>query len=168
MDFDLETIQNAIKLATDGSKAASSVADVMTRFKKLFDTPKALSQEDLRPLVIELTENVLNAKTANLELKEQLLAMREAALERQARKEQFSRYALWQTGTGSLVYRLKEECEDKEPLHYLCPPCKEEGHASILQGPHHYKECPRCKAGYKFEELQPLPRIRGNRTDFEV
>lgn len=44
-----------------------------------------------------------------------------------------NRYALQDTGQGSLAYRLKDGVVPPEPGHWICPNCYQDGKKSILK-----------------------------------
>lgn len=48
-------------------------------------------------------------------------------------QQEAQRYKLCELCSGVLVYALKEDHQDSEPMHYICPNCYENNRKSILQ-----------------------------------
>ena len=48
-------------------------------------------------------------------------------------QEDKARYELHRLASGSLVYRIKPDCQGAEPTHYLCPNCYSKNIKSVLQ-----------------------------------
>lgn len=70
-----------------------------------------------------------------------------------------ARYKLHELMPGTLVYRIKPECQGLDPGHDICPNCYEQGIKSILQASGTYEgfrrvECPFCKAKYLSERIE--------------
>ena len=151
-EFDFSSLDKLIELAGDGARAGNAAIDLLKRIKTAFKSPQAAGNAEFEGLVIELMNEVTDTKLANLALKEQLIALREQALQTKAREDQFSRYELWKTPYGTLVYRLKHPATDQEPDHYLCATCKEKGIKSILQGHNDFRQCNVCKSGFRFND----------------
>ncbi|KZL17332.1 hypothetical protein [Pseudovibrio sp. Ad37] len=154
MDFDFDNISTLVKHADSGVKLAGKAVEVTKSIKNLLSSPKTSSNPELEALVVELMSEVTDTKLANVELKTQLLALKEAAIEAQAKANEFARYELWETPAGQTVYRLKEQTNHKEPMHYLCPTCKEKGVKSILQGHEEARQCTSCNVWFRFEKAR--------------
>lgn len=154
MDFDFESLNGAVSLAGDAGAATSKIAQAISTVQGLFKKSEAGADADIKLALSDLTLQVANAQMANAELKLTLTALKDELREAQAFKSDLDRYELWETPTGSFVYRLKGEMQQGQPLHYLCPNCIEEKRKSILQGPAHYRDCPNCKAGFRFQPLR--------------
>jgi len=163
MEPDLDTISQVFEVLSKGTKATNGAISVGDKIKKFFKSSKSSGNEELEALVMELMSEVKDAKIANLDLKEQLIVLRDNAMKANARSEDFDRYELWETPTGSLVYRLKHLANQEEPHHYLCPTCKEDGIKSILQGHEEYRSCTKCETGFPFKKAEIIrvaPRQR--------
>ena len=151
MDFNFDNFSALIENADSTVKLTDNVIGVAKSIKQLLGSSKTSGNPELEALVIELMGEVMDAKLANVELKSQLLDFHRAAIEEQAKSDEFARYELWQTATGSVVYRLKANDTGQEPTHYLCPTCKEKGVKSILQGHDQARQCTSCDVWYRFD-----------------
>ncbi|WP_310619719.1 hypothetical protein [Flexibacterium corallicola] len=150
MDFDFENFTTLIKYADSGVKLTDRAAGLAKSIKDLVGSSKTPGDQELKALVVELMSEVTDAKLANVELKTQLLTLKQAAVNAQTKADEFARYELWETPAGQHVYRLKEQAAKEESTHYLCPTCKEDGIKSILQGHQSSKGCQRCQAWFDF------------------
>ncbi|MEZ5790519.1 MAG: hypothetical protein R3D34_06920 [Nitratireductor sp.] len=135
MELDPDGIGQALKLVADGTKAADGALTLVKRFRDLMKGDKPPKEEDVRPLLTDLMEQLNDAKSANIDLRVQLNALREKELlKAQAVREEFDRYELVETALQNLVLRLKEEHAGGQPRHFICVQCREDGIKSILQG----------------------------------
>ena len=164
MEPDLDTISQVLEVLSKGTKATNGAISVGDKIKTFFKSSKSSGNEELEALVMELMSEVKDAKIANLDLKEQLIMLRDNAMKANARSEDFDRYELWETPTGSIVYQLKKMGDQEEPHHYLCPTCKEGGIKSILQGHEEYRSCPKCETGFKFKKSEIIRVARRQRS----
>lgn len=149
MEFDFDDIGKIFKLAGSGGSAIGQLASGVDRVKGLFQRSEAGTDPEIKLALADLTDQVANAKVANAELKVELSALQQALREANAFKTDLERYELHETPLGSVIYRLRDEMQNDEPLHYLCPRCVEDKTKSILQGHEGYRECPVCKTGFK-------------------
>lgn len=143
-----------------GLRHASTALDIVKKLKALTERPKLPSREELQPLVTELMQQIMDTKLANMELQEQLLQFKQAALDAEKLQNKLDRYELWETASGSLVYRLKEEHAKEQPKHYACPKCYENAHISILQGGQHEKRCRVCEKFSNVYFFEPKPEAK--------
>ena len=168
MDIDFDLINNALETAARGTKAADGAIGLVKRVKELFGSAKSSGNSELESLVVELMGQITDTKLTNVELKEQLIALRESIIEAQAKQIELDRYELWEAPAGSVIYRLKKSAEQKEPDHYLCPHCMEDGVKSILQGHSTFRRCPRCDTGFPIrrDETPTIARSSSNWDGF--
>ncbi|MEP3049443.1 MAG: hypothetical protein ABJL55_16465 [Roseibium sp.] len=156
-DF-LEFLKDNGDVIGNSLRHTNSALDLASRFKSFVSDPKTASDPEFATLVTNLISEITDAKLANLELKEALLELKQAALEAERVQAKIDRYALWQTASGAMVYRLKSEYAEEQPDHYACPVCYENAKISILQGSSSMKTCRVCDRGtraYHFEPTNP-------------
>lgn len=145
--------------------AIAEAAAVVTTLKNASDLVQKLrgsdSKEELQVGVATLTEMLVNARIAALDILEQkalLMDERTAlngridALERQLRHladfdEQSQKYERVRTRGGKFVYRERNPAGGNAGAPYFCPKCFTEKKASPLQGrmTDSYHFCPVCK-----------------------
>ncbi len=82
--------------------------------------------------------------------------LEEQVRELEKRNRDFSRYDLVEDYPGTFTLRIKEVARNGEPLHYLCPSCRDnKAVKSILQFQDSKKRlagCPACKTQYRFQD----------------
>lgn len=144
--FDLDSLNDIVKSSGDAVRTVSGGLDAVKKVKELFSAGKEVSSDDMKALVLEVQEQLSNAKLANIELKEQLVALREAALQESKLQERFERYELAKTEAGDIALRLKPAFHEEEPPHVICQPCKESGRLTIMQGNEMLISCSVCSA----------------------
>lgn len=152
MEFDFESLGHIMRLSGEAGQATGKIAGGVNKVKSLFKSSEAGANADVKLALSELTEQVANAQMTNADLKFQIAALQEELAKAQSFKSDLDRYELWETPTGSIVYRLRQTAEHVGPLHFLCPTCVESKRKSILQGHAGYRECPSCQAGFRFQE----------------
>lgn len=79
-------------------------------------------------------------------------------------KSQIQRYMLFQFSTGALVYALKPEQKNGEPMHYLCTACVDKKKKTTLQPQGRVLYCPECKTRIVTEESPPINFNRGSHS----
>ena len=151
MDLGFDNLSGVLDLVGDAGTATGKVAKSFETVKALFKKTETGGDTDLKMALSELAMQVANAQVANSDLKLKLAALQDELAKAQTFQSDLDRYALWETPTGAIVYRMKQESQGSEPMHYLCPNCIEGRHKSILQGHTACRTCPRCSTGYDFE-----------------
>lgn len=152
MDLSFDNLSGVLDLVGDAGTATGKIAKSVETVKALFKKAETGSDADLKMALSELAMQVANAQVANSDLKLKLAALQDELAKAQAFQSDLERYALWETPPGAIVYRVKQECQGSEPMHYLCPNCIEDRHKSVLQGHAGYRTCPRCSTEYSFAE----------------
>ncbi|MBR3371182.1 MAG: hypothetical protein IKG52_11200 [Rhodobacteraceae bacterium] len=153
MDFDFETLNNAVGLARDVGTATGNIARAIQTVQGLFQKSPVGTDADIKLALSDLTLQVANAQMANAHLKGQLLALQQELGKAKAFKSDLEKYVRQETQAGSIVYAFNDmdAVMRGEPLHYLCASCIEDGHKSILQGDKYFRKCPKCKTEFGFE-----------------
>ncbi|AXT33785.1 hypothetical protein D1820_01710 [Phaeobacter sp. LSS9] len=160
MDIDIDTAKQAIDIARSGSTALSSAVGALDRLKTLFKSSEPLPMDDVRATITALNEQIMDAREANIRLRETVGDLRDEMIEMKRRQEKFSGYELWQTPEGQTVYRSPAGVE---PLHYLCPNCHDDGVKTILQGDAYSKKC-RASPGHGYFHFTASPKPERDRN----
>ena len=156
--MDFMTIMGGISAAGSALKAALDLRD---------DTKIAAATQALNGKLIEAGAFCLQAQenAAHATERESALTTKISDLERQIRelvekKREFERYELVEDYPGTIAYRLKESCSRGEPIHYLCPGCKDNRSLkSILQFNYGKKIvgiCHECSKTFRFTKDEPI------------
>lgn len=114
---------------------------------------------------IELLSAVTDVQSKLLEAQQSMFLMQQelmAAKEELAQKADFDRYELFEPYQGTRLYRLKEsEKIGSEPIHYICPNCKDVfGNRSVLQESGYFASCPNkdCNQSYQISSMPSMNR----------
>jgi len=154
--------------------AIAEAAAVVTTLKNASDLVQKLrssqSKEELQAGIAALTEMLVNARIAALDILEQKALLmdertslngRIETLERENRKlvdfdDQSQKYERVKMPTGIFVYREKQAAGGNSQPPYLCPHCFAEKKARILQASSDgtFFQCHDCRFG---EYLNPQP-----------
>lgn len=111
----------------------------------------------------ELLSAVTDVQTKLLEAQQSMFLMQEElrlAKEELAKKAEFNRYELVEPFPGTRLFRLKPaEKQGSEPIHYICPNCKDVlGKLSVLQESEHFACCKNkeCNQSYQTREMPDI------------
>jgi hypothetical protein len=148
MDMSLLTgALSSLKVASDMAGALIGIRD----------------EQKLQAAVIELQSKIVGAQSAavaaqsqQMDLLEQIRALKTALDQAHAWKEEAGRYELVDFGSNTFAYQLKGKSADGEPMHRICSNCFTTQKKSILQfqfkssdGRDKY-QCPLCKNEFFF------------------
>lgn len=109
----------------------------------------------MREAVLDAQQRMFEVQTSHAEMAEKVRQLEEELAKYQSWEHEKERYALQQTESGGLVYRLKPGMENGEVPHDLCPQCYQERVKSILQPSsnrtHQMLVCHRCSSEIVFK-----------------
>lgn len=150
--INLENLEQVVTLASDTISVSKNGAALARSIQSLFKKSQAADDAELKAAISDLLAHVGNAALTNTELQMKLAELHKKAQKDDQFQRQMLRYELHETSSGGIVYRLKADQTEGEPMHYLCPNCVESDHRSILQGDRWDKGCPRCSTSYQFDD----------------
>jgi hypothetical protein len=150
--IDMTTIEAALGLASTAVGVTSKAASTAEAFKKLFSSEKAPDHGEAMRLVNALATELTTANVMNVQLSESLRAISNELRKEDQFEQEKARYELVTTPYGDLVYKLRQDKANGEPMHYICPTClKKDRLITIIQGDTHYKACQNNSAhGFTF------------------
>ena len=160
--MELELIQNIIHMAGNSGNAIKNAANGFDAIKSLITSADAEndSNSKLKIEIGEMANRLAHAQIENLNLTSQLNALYDEVVQVNDFKQKLDRYELWKTDLGATVYRLKEEHQTDQPLHFLCTSCVGTSQKTlILQGDIYCKKCSNCGTSFEFKES---PKIGWN------
>lgn len=134
----MDTAKNAVDIARNGATALNTAVGTIDTLKALFKSTEQPPIDDVRKTITDLNERILDAREANIRLRDLINDLRDEMFELKRREEKFAGYELWETPLGSHVYR---SAPGVNPVHYLCPTCHDAGVKTILQGDRYGKGC---------------------------
>lgn len=116
-------------------------------------------QVKLNDAIYKLQEAILSAQQISISNQNEMAALIQSKRELEEQISRFSafeaeksRYELNKLAGGGLVYSIKEETRNGEPVHHLCASCYEQSKKSIIQADEGlHAICPSCKIkiGYR-------------------
>ncbi|MBB4570605.1 hypothetical protein [Rhizobium leucaenae] len=144
--MDLTQVEGILGLASTALGATGKAVSTVEAIKNLMSSEKKLDNDKaatlLNTLAVELTAaNMMNVNlsTGLKELSQQLKSQNEFEKDK-------ARYELFQTGQNDLVYKLKEEMAEGQPMHFICPVClNSDKQISFISGEGDYKRCQKDK-----------------------
>lgn len=143
MEF-MDKITSAVALVSTGLNAAKSAVGLAKDVRESVDSaePDLLA---LRQKVTDLQMEIITNKEAYLSVYDALLDLQRKAEQVQQFDLDAPRYVMTKTEQGSIIYSLRPECAEGEPLHDLCESCFSAKTKSVLQPKaHNTLVCPRC------------------------
>lgn len=105
-------------------------------FKSMLDTAKGLKDINdaavRNTAVIDLQEKILAAQAAQMALIERLGQLEDEITKRETWDREKQRYELEKLPPGVLIYKLKADSANGEPLHSICANCYNKETKSLL------------------------------------
>jgi hypothetical protein len=114
----------SVKTVAELANAANTISNHNELMAAVADVNSKLMEATAVALAAQERHSGLLNKIADLEKLVSNLA---------AKQTRADRYQLHKFPTGSLVYKLKEEAEGDEPMHFLCAKCVDTGGHTKLQ-----------------------------------
>ena len=140
--MDLSAIETVIGLASTAVSVTGKAATTAEAIKKLFSSDKAPDAGEALQLVNMLAGELTAANLMNVDLSTALKTLsQELRADDQFEKER-ARYELYETEKKDLVYKLKEDRADGQPMHFICPVClNRDKLISFIRGEGDFKYC---------------------------
>jgi hypothetical protein len=156
--------------AISSLKGAKEIAQAMLELKVSAEIQTKVI--DLQTLILAAQSSALQAQEEQLELARDVELSKKEIARLKAWEHERSRYVLKEVGAGAFAYTLKEDSNHKEPSHWLCCQCYQDGLKSILQysGYLHSGKvfsCNRCKASINLRTeaaMATVAPVRRNRS----
>lgn len=165
--MDLTAITTAIGLATTALGATEKAAATAETVKKLFASDKKPENTEVQALLNTLAAQLTAANMLNVDLSEAIKSLSRDMKRDDEFEAEKARYQLFQTGQNDLVYKLKEDQANGEPIHFVCPVClRSERLISYIAGEGDFKTCQKDKSHtFRFKST-PWPRPKVNRSRY--
>ena len=154
--MDPASIAAILGLAKTSVDTLGTITDVVRKLKK-----EDTSSDEYREEIIKLYEQLLDAKEAQIQVRQQLSDLQEIAEKENKFQEIRARYKPLKLDMGGIVLSLKEEDESGELYDRICPVCAEERHMIIpVQGESGtVLSCVACKTQFKNKAIV-VPTIK--------
>lgn len=158
--IELENLRGAVALAKDTKGLVKEAVDIVQGLGKMVGSAKKGELQDgVVDSIRSLTNQLLLIQIKQLELVNLVAEAQRQTDALETRGADLARYTLHQFPSGAIVYALRADQAQGEPVHYLCQPCIDDGKKSVLQ-PYgaiagQALECPRCKTTYRSTQRGP-------------
>ncbi|NLS04612.1 hypothetical protein HGP14_14735 [Rhizobium sp. P32RR-XVIII] len=167
--MDLTTIETVLGLASSAVGVTSKAASTADAIKKLFSSEKAAPDNgEAMKLVNALAGELTTANVMNVQLSEALRRLSDELRKEDEFAKEKARYALIATERKDMVYRLREDAANGQPIHDACPVCMHEKKIMYIRGEGDTRHCQANNHHIFRYSRTPPPRVYGHygRGDF--
>lgn len=135
-------ISEVIGLASSAVGLTGKAADTVEAIKGLWSSEGAPDKDKTAQLLNTLATELTSANMMNVQLSEALRALSQELQRQDEFEREKARYELMETPEGDIVYRLRADKADGQPIHYICPVCMSKDRLiSFVTGDKFYKNC---------------------------
>lgn len=159
--MDMTQIQSAIALVTTAIGMTSQAASTADLIKKLFSSSDAPDDGEATKLLNSLATELTTANVMNMQLSEALKTLSRELQRQDEFEREKSRYEMFATATGDIVFTLKVEMASGQPNHFICPVClNRDKLITYVTGEGDFKRCQTdTNHLYRFRNSPP-PQVR--------
>lgn len=162
--MDVGQIGEYIGLATSAVGLTGKATDTIGSIKALFEGGKTPDDEQVQRLLNTLAAELTSANMMNVQISEALRNLSQQLQKEDAFEQEKARYEMFQTGQNDIVFRLREDAANGQPIHFICPVCLNSAKLiSFVSGEGDYKLCQTDrKHRFRFKNTPPqrVPRNR--------
>lgn len=152
--MDLTIINEALGLASSAVGLTGKAASTIGAIKGLFESGKAPDQTEASKLLNDLATELTMANMTNVQLSQALKTLSGELLRQDQFERERARYDLFQTPQRDIVFKLKDDMTNGQPMHFICPVCLNASKlVSFISGEGDYKVCQTNSAhNFKFKD----------------
>lgn len=155
-------ITEVIGLASSAVGLTGKAAATAEAIKGLLNSQDAPDAERTAQLLNTLATELTSANMMNVQLSESLKTLSQELQRQDEFEKEKARYEMFETSRGDIVFRLKQDCANGQPLHYICPVCLNRDKLISYVSGNHYKTCQADnKHGFEFEKIPLEPYVGG-------
>lgn len=165
--MDLTSINEALGLASNAVGLTGKAASTISAIKGLFEGGKAPDSSEATKLLNELASELTMANMTNVQLSQALKTLSHELLSQDDFEREKARYELFQTRENDIVFKLREDMANGQPIHFICPVCLNAGKLiSFISGEDDYKTCQTNNTHlFRFKDT-PIRRTTKRRNDW--
>lgn len=164
--MDMSFLENALALAGTALSVTDKAAGTADAIKKLFSSDKSPDAAEAISLVNKLAGELTAANVMNVDLSSALKRLSHELKAQDEFEQEKARYQLVTTPIGDMVYKLREDMANGEPIHYVCPAClKKDRLVIFIQGEGDHKRC-QVNGDHLYTFNRTEYRSSGNYTPF--
>jgi len=124
-------MMNEVAAGIASLKAAFEITKAMIRLRDVAAIQSKVIE--LQGEIVSAQEGALAAQEAQSALSKRVCELEKEVADLKAWDAEKEKYQLTKITRGVFAYALKEQAGTREPNHYICPNCYEDGHKAILQ-----------------------------------
>lgn len=121
--MDIAGITEAVGLASSAVGLTGKAATTAETIKKLFASDKSPDAGEAAQLLNTLASELTAANMTNVQLSEALRSLSQELQRQDDFEREKSRYELFQTECGDTIFKLREDAENGQHPHFICPVC---------------------------------------------
>lgn len=159
--MDMTQIQSAIALVTTAIGMTNQAVSTADLIKKLFSSSEGPDDGEASKLLNALASELTTANVMNMQLSEALKTLSRELQRQDEFERDKSRYEMFATTTGDIVFALKAELANGQPTHFICPVCMNRDKLiTYVTGQGDFKRCQTDNNHlYRFGQSPP-PQVR--------
>ncbi|WP_011581225.1 MULTISPECIES: hypothetical protein [Chelativorans] len=156
--MDFSQIESVLGLATTALGATGKAVSTVEAVRNLFSSGKTPDSGEANKLLNALAGELTAANMMNVQLSEALKVLSRELKRQDEFENEKARYELFQTSQQDVVFRLKGDMANGQPIHFICPVClNSDKQISYITGQGDYKTCQKNRDHlFKFNDT-PLP-----------
>lgn len=167
--MDFSSIESVLGLASTALGATGKAVSTVEAVKKLLAADKKPDNSEAQTLLNTLATELTAANMMNVQLSEALKALSREWKRQDDYEREKARYELFETGQHDVVFRLREDQANGQPIHFICPVCLNSDRLiSYISGEGDFKTCQKNRDHlFRFSSSQYNRPTRA-RTDWAV
>jgi len=139
---DMNQINEVLGLASSAVGVTGKAASTVSALKALFESDKTVGSDETTALLNSLATELTSANIMNVQLSDAIRDLSSELRKQDAFEVQKQRYELFETGQRDIVFKLREDASDGQPIHFICPVClNKDNLISYITGEEDYKRC---------------------------
>ncbi|MEO9340470.1 hypothetical protein ABFT80_23955 [Mesorhizobium sp. SB112] len=162
--MDYTEIEGLLGLASTALGATGKAVSTVEAVKKLFASEKKPDSSEAHSLLNTLAAELTAANITNMQLSNGIKELSGALRRQDDFESEKARYELFQTSQQDMVFKLKEDHANGQPVHFICPVClNADRQISFISGRGDYKRCQKnSNHTFQFSYTPPVgPKIVG-------
>jgi hypothetical protein len=160
--MDLTTINEALGLASSAVGLTGKAASTIAAIKGLLEPGKTPDTSEASKLLNALANELTMANITNVQLSQALKTLGQELLRQDEFEKQKARYELFETRRGDMVFKLREDMAEGQPMHFVCPVClNRDKLISFIRGEGDRRHCQTdVHHSYQFDRTDSPPTRR--------
>ena len=140
--MDYSQFESVLGLASTALGTTGKAVATAEAIKSLFSGDKAPDPAKANALLNNLAAELTAANMMNVQMSSSLKALSQELKQYDEFEREKARYALFETPKGDMVYSLKEDMAEGQPIHFVCPVCmRRDRLISFVRGQGDHRTC---------------------------